>query len=98
MQTHSYDLALLSDESKHYYLPAWLLRAIDAPESNCADALTFALDSDHAWEPTPDYSKRQWRVLLAFLRYIRSRVDAFSHPAIDSAIGRTEARLELCAE
>ena len=97
MDKHRGDLPLLSDESKHYYLPAWVLRSIDAPDSYYTDALIFALDSDHCWEPSPDYSKRQWRVLLAYLDHIRVRADAFSRPGVDGAIARTQARLELCA-
>ncbi|MCU0806121.1 MAG: hypothetical protein MUF79_13715 [Burkholderiales bacterium] len=89
LDRHRWDLPLLSDESKQYYLPAWLLRSIDAPRSDYTEALLFALDSDHRWSPKTPYTARQWRVLGSYLAYIESDADE----AMGDAIGRIRARL-----
>jgi hypothetical protein len=72
---HRWDLPLLSDDAKQYYLPAWLVSSIDNPQSDYTDALLYALDSDHRWLPSTPYTERQWRALEAYLDYIEAHAD-----------------------
>jgi hypothetical protein len=75
-------LPLLSDDAKQFYLPAWIVRSIDEPQSDYTQALLFALDSDHRWFPSTPYTTRQWRALEAYLDYLEAHVDA---SALDDA-------------
>jgi hypothetical protein len=74
---HCWDLPLLSDEAKQYYLPAWILRSIETPQSDSTQALLYALESDHRWRPATPYTERQWRLLTAYLEFLGQRVDEF---------------------
>jgi hypothetical protein len=78
LDRHCWDLPLLSDDAKQYYLPAWIARSIDDPQSDHTQALLFALDSDHRWVPTTPYTERQWRVLEAYLDYLAANADPFT--------------------
>lgn len=65
---HVWDLSLLSDEAKHFYLSAWLLRAFPNDGWNDAcDALLYALEVNHRWSPNPPYTKDQWLAIDAVL-------------------------------
>lgn len=64
---HVWDLPLLSDEAKHYYLPAWLLRAFPEDTWSACDALVYALEEDHRWNPEPPYTEAQWLAIDAVL-------------------------------
>ena len=64
---HVWDLPLLSDDGKRYYLPAWLLRALEADDPGAADAVIYALDSDHRWSPSTPYTGEQWLVVDQWL-------------------------------
>ncbi len=72
---HQWDLPLLSDDAKQYYLPAWIVRSIDDPQSNYTDAFLSALDSDHRWFPSTPYTERQWRAIEACLDYLEADAD-----------------------
>ena len=67
---HVWDLPLLSDDGKRYYLAAWLLRALEPDDPGAADAVVFALDSDHRWSPSVPYTGEQWRVVDQWLAAI----------------------------
>lgn len=69
---HVWDLPLLSDEAKHYYLPAWLLRAIPEDAWDSCDALVHALEADHRWSPVPPYTEQQWLAVDAVLEHAAS--------------------------
>ena len=75
LDRHVWDLPLLSDEAKQYYLPAWMIRSIEDPESDCTEALLSALDSDHRWFPARPYTDRQWRVIEAYLDFLERNAD-----------------------
>jgi hypothetical protein len=64
---HVWDLPLLSDEAKRYYLPAWLLRAYPEDTWSACDALVRALEADHRWNPEPTYTEAQWLAIDAVL-------------------------------
>lgn len=70
LDSHVFDLPLLTDEAKQFYLPAWILRSIDRPVSNYTDALLMELNTDHRWFPTPPYTKRQWTLIESYLEYV----------------------------
>lgn len=67
---HVWDLPLLSDEGKHYYLQAWLLRGLKADGESAIDAVVFALDSDHRWSPKPPYTSEEWLAVDRWLAHI----------------------------
>ena len=68
-----WDMPLLSAEAKRFYLPAWLLASIRDPQgSDATDALVYALDSDHRWEPEGGYSEAQRAVIV---RYLESMIE-----------------------
>ena len=79
---HRWDLPLLSEEAKRYYLPAWMLASIQEPDSDFTDALLMNFDSDHRNE---GYSEIQKAVILEYLRYIRDRGSNLDEHAIQSA-------------
>jgi hypothetical protein len=85
LDKHLWDLPLLSDDAKQYYLPAWIVRSIDDPQSDYTEALLFALDSDHRWFPTTPYTERQWRALEAYLDYLEANVDELTRDDIVKA-------------
>ena len=87
-----WDMPLLSDDAKQYFLPAWLLRSIDEPRSDYTSALLFALDDDHRWAPSVPYSDRQWRVLVAYLDFMASTIDEYELPRVENAKLRIETR------
>lgn len=63
-----WDLPLLSADAKRYFLPAWLLASIRDPRgSDATDALVYALDSDHRWDPEGGYSEAQRAVIGRYL-------------------------------
>ena len=72
LRKHVWDLALLSDEAKQYYLPVWLLASLKDPESDATDSLLTALDSEHRWSPARGYTRKQQRVINAWLEFIAS--------------------------
>ena len=75
LQRHVWDLPLLSDEGKHYYLPCWLLDALQDEASSATDAVIYALDTDHRWSPQPPYSEEQWLAIDGWLAHIATQVD-----------------------
>ncbi len=79
---HRWDLPLLSEEAKRYYLPAWMLASIQEPDSDFTDALVMNLDSDHR---NGGYSEVQKSVVLDYLRYIRDRGSHLDDHAIERA-------------
>jgi hypothetical protein len=78
LDKHRWDLPLLSDDAKRYYLPAWILRSINDPQSDYTQALLFALKSDHRWFPTAPYTDRQWRLIARYLEFLEPMVDEFT--------------------
>jgi hypothetical protein len=78
LDKHRWDMPLLSDEAKQYYLPAWLMRSIEEPESDYTDALLFALAADHRWQPVTPYTERQWRLLATYLEFVGSHCNEFA--------------------
>ncbi|MSP21642.1 MAG: hypothetical protein EXR66_01230 [Dehalococcoidia bacterium] len=68
-----WDLPLLSAEGKRFYLPAWLLASIRDPRgTDATDALVYALDGDHRWEPEGGYSEALRAVIV---RYLESMIE-----------------------
>ena len=87
-----WDIPLLSDDAKQYFLPAWLLRSIDEPQSDYTSALLFALDDEHRWSPSVPYTARQWRVLMAYLDFVAMKIDKYELPRVENAKLRIETR------
>lgn len=87
---HRWDLPLLSDEAKQYYLPAWIVRSIDDPQSDYTEALLYALDSGHGWFPAAPYSERQWRLIEAYLGFLEANVDEITL----ETVAKVKARLK----
>jgi len=85
LDEHVSDLPLLSDDAKQYYLPAWIVRSIEDPESNYTQALLDALDSDHRWAPATPYTDRQWHVIEAYLDFLEPHVDELTLPQLARA-------------
>jgi hypothetical protein len=83
LERHFWDLPLLSDEGKHYYLPAWLLAGIDQPWSDAVPGVVFSLDSDHRWSPATPYTLEQWLAIEDWLSYIHSQVDITTREEIE---------------
>lgn len=87
-----WDLPLLSAEAKRYFLPAWLLASIRDPQgSDATDALVYALDGDHRWEPEGGYSEAQRAVLVRYLESLIEPLDdgtGFFWPFLQRALER----------
>lgn len=81
LQGIRWDLPLLSDEATQYLLPLWLHTAIDSPRSDEADALLFAFDSDHRWDPEAGYTDAQIRVVAHFLEFMMDHVEGWTSPS-----------------
>ena len=86
-----WDLPLLSAEAKRYYLPGWLLPAIADPQHDAVDALLFALDSDHRWDPAGGYTEAQRAVLTRTLEAMVEHVSDFDSHALLRALERWSA-------
>src|SRR5688500_15723659 len=72
----TWDMPLLSAEAKRFYLPVWLLASIRDPlGSDATDALVYALDSDHRWDPEGGYSEAQRAVLVRYLEAMVEYLD-----------------------
>src|SRR5262249_25516007 len=72
---HRWDLSLLSDEAKQYYLPAWIERSIENPQSDYTQVLLSSLDSGHGWFPATPYTEHQWKALELYLEYVAAKAD-----------------------
>lgn len=88
LSKHVWDLPLLSDEGKHYYLQAWLLRGLQAGGENAIDAVVFSLDSDHRWTPEPPYTLDEWRAVDRWLAYVAAGAGSLAED-----IGRVRGKL-----
>ena len=90
-----WDLPLLSAEAKRYYLPAWLLDSIRNPQgSDATDALIYALDSDHRWDPAGGYTEAQRATVVRYLEAMVEQVDdstSFFWPFLQRALERWAA-------
>lgn len=75
LRKHVWDLPLLSDSAKHYYLPAWLNAGLAEDDWDFKDAVFQALKSDHRWEPQEGYTTAQWQAVLAWLDCVRQSDD-----------------------
>ena len=75
---HVWDLPLLSDEGKHYYLQAWLLHGLRAGGESAIDAVVFALDADHRWSPEPPYTPDEWLAMDRWLAYVAGEAKALA--------------------
>ncbi len=83
-----WDLPLLSDDAKQHYLPIWLLGAVEEPRSDFTEALLFALDSDHRWEPRGGYSAAQQRVIARVLEALIDHVEQADESQLTGALDR----------
>ena len=81
---HVWDLPLLSDDAKHYYLPAWLRRARPKDTWGSCDALVYALEANHRWLPQPPYTEAQWLAVDAVLESCAQSDD----PAMNENVAR----------
>lgn len=88
LRRHVWDLPLLSDEGKQYYLPAWLLSEVENPSSDAIDAVVYALDTDHRWSPAVPYTLDQWLALDHWLAYISNGLDARMQEDVDRVRGK----------
>ncbi|MEZ4504203.1 MAG: DUF6714 family protein [Dehalococcoidia bacterium] len=83
-----WDLPLLSDEAKRYYLPGWLLPSLEDPRSDATGALLFALDSDHRWEPEGGYTEAQRTTIARYLEAMIDHVDEYESHELQRALER----------
>lgn len=70
-----WDLPLLSDAGKQYYLPAWLVRSVASTDTDHTDALFFALDSTHRWEPPGGSTSAQRAAIRDYFALMLERID-----------------------
>lgn len=94
LQKHVWDLPLLSDEAKQYYLPAWLCSSIDEPCSDATDALLMELRSDHRWNPVTPYSDSQWAAIGEWLELMLLACDPYSRDDVNAAYLKLRPRLQ----
>lgn len=80
-----WSLPLFSACAKRYFLPAWLVRSIDNPDTDFTDALLYNLDSDHR---NDGYSDEQRVALVEYLIFIRRHVDGSLSNHLESAMKR----------
>ncbi|MBB6094246.1 hypothetical protein HNQ60_003127 [Povalibacter uvarum] len=92
LEKHRWDMPLLSDEAKQYYLSAWLTKSTEEPESDYTDAILSALGADHRWQPATPYTDRQWRLLDAYLEFIASNCNQFDLEHVVQAQLKLEER------
>jgi hypothetical protein len=87
-----WNLPLLSAEAKRYFLPAWLLASIRDPRgTDATDALVYALDSSHRWDPEGGYSEAQRAVITDYLEAMVEPLDdstGFFWPILQRALER----------
>ena len=87
-----WDIPLLSAEAKRYFLPAWLLASIRNPKgADATDALVYAFDSDHRWDPEGGYSEAQRAVIARYLEAMIEPLDdgtGFFGPFLQRALHR----------
>lgn len=86
MVKHCWDLPLLSDEGKQYFLPAWMLRSIDDPEADCAESLLTEFSNDHRWNPITPYSAQQRNSIEKLLRYLDGRINPMYQVELKKAL------------
>ena len=87
-----WDMPLLSAEAKRFYLPVWLLASLRDPRgSDATDALVYALDSDHRWDPEGGYTEAQRAVHVRYLEAMIEYLDddtGFFWPFLQRALER----------
>jgi len=94
LQKHVWDLPLLSDEAKQYYLPAWLCSSIDEPCSDATDALLMEFRSDHRWNPATPYTQAQWAAIGGWLDLMLLHCDPYSRDDVDGVYIKLMPRLQ----
>ena len=83
-----WDLPLLGDEARRYYLPGWLLPSLADPMHDATSALLFAFDSDHRWAPEGGYTEAQRDVIARYLEAMIDHVSEYESPGLDRALER----------
>jgi hypothetical protein len=87
---HVWDMPLLSDDAKHFYISAWLLRAyLGESWSDACDSLTYSLIDNHRWNSTQPYTDEQWRVIDIVLQEASKFSDPITIENINKARSRT---------
>lgn len=94
LQKHVWDLPLLSDEAKQYYLPAWLCSSIDEPCSDATDALLMEFRSDHRWNPATPYTVAQWAAIGEWLDLMLLHCDPYSRDDVEGVYIKLKPRLQ----
>jgi hypothetical protein len=94
LRKHVWDLPLLSDEAKQYYLPAWLCASFTHNTWDFADAAIQDINSNHRYEPVGGYSDEQWSVLLEWLEHYASSDDPVTQENATKARERVAKRGE----
>jgi len=94
MDYHCWDMGFMTDEARHYFLPAWLHLAIKEPKSGYADALLEAFGQDAGWEPPGGYSPAQKEAIAAFLRHLKATDAIHDWPEYYAALFRWTGGLE----
>lgn len=83
LQKHVWNLPLLSDEAKQYFLPAWICSSIDDPSSDATDALLMEFRSDHRWSPATGYTQAQWGAIGNWLDLLAQSCDPYSRDDLE---------------
>ena len=85
---YCWDSALLSDQAKQYFLPAWFFASFEKPDWDFADAALIALDFDHRWSPERGYSSNQRAAICSYLKYLDVVGDEITRERVATAMAK----------
>ncbi len=95
LQKHVWNLPLLSDEAKQYFLPAWICSSIDDPCSDATDALLMEFRSDHRWSPATAYTEAQWGAIGNWLDLLAQSCDPYSREDLERVYVKLKPKFQL---
>lgn len=82
---HCWDLPLFSAEAKRFFLPAWMLKALEDPDSDFTDALIYNFEKDHR---NDGYTESQRSAIRCFLAFVALDIDEHSLKSVQAAQDR----------
>ena len=92
LQSHVFDLPLLSAEAKQYYLPAWLYASLEGDSWNYVDAATTNIDANERFDPKGGYTEAQWEAILVWLAHLEESEEQITQESVRTTATKVRTR------